>query len=249
MNTTIIIGINSDIGTGLAERFLEDGDKVVGTFRTNKSKVDCEQYECDLSRPKDIKNNSIRCSFDRLLFCVGKPTPLWNYTLGDEVWDISFDLNGPAQLRLFRELYDLRNTGASVAFLSAGGVNSCPTEFSAYTLGKTFLVKACELIAAEEPDLNIFTYGPGWVRTKTHLEMLAALDPNSPRYQKIKDYYDVEEGSLEGDLDDIYKDLQLLFSNPFGRVSGRNFARGDNCLNPKYQEWNALSGYKLRICK
>jgi len=170
---------------------------------------------------------------------VGNPLPMAKYCASQsEDWNTSFGLNGPKQLDLFKQINFLRKSQASVCFLSAGGVNSCPEDFSAYTLGKVFLVKATELIAAEEPDLNIFTYGPGWLNTKTHDLMIQNL-PDGERKSRIE-YFRKHNKSFEEDMDEIYRDMSLLLSNPKGRVSGRNFARGDNCLNPKYQEYHQL---------
>lgn len=254
--TILIIGINSDIGTALGARYLKDGWKVVGTYRIHKSLLDCEQYEVDISEQisEFQQRNLPSDGWDRFLSCVGQPTPLGRYTYSGDSWDRSFDVNGPAQLRLFRELYNLKKPGAAVCFLSAGGVNSCPPEFSAYTLGKVFLVKACELIAAEEPDLNIFTYGPGWINTKTHDQMAAVL-PEGERKTAIQKFRQTNQ-TFEKDLDEIYQDLEFLFSKPHS--TGRNFTRGDKCLNSKYQQyWHIFgvhqlsksSDYKLRIQK
>lgn len=255
--TTMIVGINSDIGTALAKRFQAAGDRIIGTYRTNKAKLDCEQHEIDLSNPKDIRECRINHIYDRILFCVGKPIPLVSFLNSEESeWNASFDLNGPAQLRFLGAISDLRKSGAAICFLSAGGVNSTPKEFSAYTLGKTFLVKACELIAAEEPDLNIFTYGPGWVNTKTH-DLMAEDLPPGDRKTSIE-YFRNNNKTFEEDMDEIYRDLSFLFRNEKNRVSGRNFTRGDQCLDSSNQEYHKHFGntqitpkdaYQLRIKK
>lgn len=258
MQTILIAGINSDIGTALGKRYLRDGWNVVGTYRTHKAELDCKQYEIDLSESCEFWSKYLpRDEYDRYLSCVGDPSPLGPYLDYSDSWDRSFEINGPAQLRLFREVSDLRKKNAGVCFLSAGGVNSCPTNFSAYTLGKVFLVKACELIAAEEPDLNIFTYGPGWVNTKTHDLMINMLE-DGPRKTQIEDFRK-SNNSFEEDINEIYKDLEILYSAPKEATSGRNFARKDQCLDPRYQSYwhlfeakNRLLGdsaYKLRIQK
>lgn len=258
IRTTLIVGINSDIGTALAKRFMRDGEEVIGTYRNIKAPIDCEQQEIDLQDNESLwSKSSLSGPYTRILFCVGSPTPLATYLNSVESsWDESFDLNGPAQLRFFRYIEQAKVPGASVCFLSAGGVNSTPKEFSAYTLGKTFLVKACELIAGEEPDLNIFTYGPGWVNTKTH-DLMAERLPEGERKAAIQ-YFRQNNKTFEEDLDEIYNDLSFLFKNQANRVSGRNFTRGDKCLDPSYQEHHqhfgsvqmtAKDSYQLRIKK
>jgi NAD(P)-dependent dehydrogenase (short-subunit alcohol dehydrogenase family) len=259
--TTIIIGINSDIGTGLAQRFIKDEHRVVGTFRNKRSDVNCLQFKADLDFIVSSSNllNWLYDSgthWDNLIFCVGNPLPLKKFTEShiQGEWRKSLDVNGLHQLSLFQDLFPFRSEKPSVCFLSAGGVNSCPTNFSAYTLGKTLLVKACELIAAEEPGLNIFTYGPGWVNTKTHDQMASAL-PEGERKAAIEKFRQSNK-TFEEDIDEIYKDLRLLQSK--NSSSGRNFTRGDKCFDRKYQQyWHTFevhsllkdSGYKLRIQK
>jgi len=57
MKTIVILGINADIGSNLANLFIDDGYKVIGTYRkkkpTNIPNVDI--YKCDITKKKDIK--------------------------------------------------------------------------------------------------------------------------------------------------------------------------------------------------
>jgi dihydromonapterin reductase / dihydrofolate reductase len=57
MKTIVILGINADIGSNLANLFINDGYKVIGTYRkkkpTNIAKADI--YKCDITKKKDIK--------------------------------------------------------------------------------------------------------------------------------------------------------------------------------------------------
>lgn len=229
MQNTIIIGINSDIGTDLAKRFIKDGHNVLGTWRSEPAPVECSQVKLDVSTAdgyfelEDVILDQFG-RWDNLIFCVGNPLPLTKFLELDlAAWEKSVDLNGTAQLCLFHLLYEYRSDKPSVCFLAAGGVDSCPTEFSAYTLGKVVLVKACELIAAETPGLNIFTYGPGWVPTKTHKLMMENLS-DGPRKEAISKYI-ATAPDIVPIMDEVYRDISTLLKDR--DMSGKNFARGD----------------------
>ena len=43
MKTIIIIGINADIGTNLANQFITDGYKVIGTYRKKNQEIYLKQ--------------------------------------------------------------------------------------------------------------------------------------------------------------------------------------------------------------
>ena len=250
MPNTVIIGINSDIGTHLAGRFIRDGHKVLGTWRSQPAPINCRQIKFDvleqsigeiLDLIEGIQDEMEKC--DNLIFCVGDPLPLCSF--GDSCfreWHKSFLLNSTKQLEIFHFLWFSFSKNPSVCFLSAGGVNSCPKEFSAYTLGKTVLVKACELIAAETPNLNIFTYGPGWVPTKTHKLMADAL-PDGERKRQILEYMR-DPPDIEQVMDEVYRDISILLKHP--EASGKNFARGRAMQNLRGAKEYPTSG-KLRI--
>jgi len=242
------MGINSDIGTHLGNRFIRDGYSVIGTFRNKQSSVKCPQVYADFSY-RDVSKDMLfylekhKAKWKTMIFCVGDPLPLQKFMdCETNRWIESLTINSVNQLVFLKDLYKLREDNAAVCFLSAGGVNSCPEEFSAYTLGKTLLVKASELIAAEYPELKVFTYGPGWVPTKTH-DLMLKNTSNEERKDRILKYVHLNL-DLNRVMDDIYKEINtLLVSN---HVSGKNFARGNVKSRLSGEKHYPNSG-KLRI--
>ena len=91
-------------------------------------------------------------------------------------WESAVQVNSTAQLRALHVAYPYRRTGMEVpvVFFAGGGTNSPFTSYSAYCIGKIALIKMCELLDDEAPDLNAFIVGTGWVRTKIHAQTLDA---------------------------------------------------------------------------
>ena len=57
MKKILILGVNADIGKNIANFFLQDGLKVIGTYRKKKpvfSSKNISLYKCDLTRRGDI---------------------------------------------------------------------------------------------------------------------------------------------------------------------------------------------------
>lgn len=188
--TAIVVSISSDIGAALADRLRENGWTVAGTFRTASERVrELEEsgltlVRCDLREPAEIDR---ACevfrrdlpAWDAVVLCPGTLDPIGPFPEVDfEAWAESITTNFTNQLRFVHNLLPGRNVAAGsepcILFFAAGGTNSAPTHFSAYTASKIALIKMCELLDAEVPDTRFAILGPGWVRTKIHQETLAA---------------------------------------------------------------------------
>jgi hypothetical protein len=83
------------------------------------------------------------------------------------------------------------------------------------------LTKMCELIDAENPDINAFIVGPGWTKTKIH--QLIAQDPHVSE-QKREETETFIKGDEGTSLDDIYQCIEWLRSQGRGASGGRNFS-------------------------
>ena len=104
--------------------------------------------------------------------------------------------------------------------MAGGGTNNPFTNYSAYCVSKIALIKMCELLDDEEPDLNMFIIGPGFVQTRIHQETLRAGEQAGDGYQKTVDFLETEGTSM----DDIYANLKWCIEHGKPVAGGRNFS-------------------------
>lgn len=230
-----ISSISSDIGIALANRFTTDGYTVFGTYRSDKLLDQLEGIEkgnlyfCDLNDLNSIAASTdsfrkLKIQWDLFISCAAWPPPLTSFFDADfNQWSKSIHINAIEQLRALHAMYPLRNKNSvcPVVFFAGPGTNNAPTNFSAVTLSKIMLMKMCELLDAENSDLNPFIVGPGWTRTKTHLEVLS--DPNVS-VQKKKETEAFLKSGKGTSMDDIYKCITWLIDQGKNVAGGRNFS-------------------------
>lgn len=231
----LIIGISSDIGADMAERYAKDGYQISGTYRSEtllpRLKVipNCVLYHCDLANAAGLQTFTDEylasgANWDSLIFLPNTPLPIEPFFEGQfQEWESSLHLNAVSQLRLLHDLYVKRQPGKinNIVFFAAGGVNNAVVNFSAYSISKILLIKMCEYLDAENPDLNLFIVGPGWVKTKTHDLILANTSPGDPKHQQTLEFLQTRSGT---DPRDIYEYVQWLCQNGKKVASGRNFS-------------------------
>ena len=235
-NTVILLSATSDIGTALAKRYSADGYNVIGTYRSLEGaeklrEINMRLYFCDLDDTKsisdfinDFKNTELE--WETFISCPSNPLPVKPFFKCDfEEWQKSVHTNAIEQLRVLHGLYPYRDKSpdkeSNVVFFATAGINSPAINISAYTASKLFLLKMCEYLDAENPDLNPFIVGPGWTRTKTHDLILNNLDSSDPRYNQTKEFLASNGGTS---MDDIYDCIQWLCSQGKKVVGGRNFS-------------------------
>ena len=58
----IVLGINADIGSQIAERYISEGFKVVGTYRNENNNVErlraqgsIKLFQCDITKTESVK--------------------------------------------------------------------------------------------------------------------------------------------------------------------------------------------------
>ena len=109
-----------------------------------------------------------------------------------------------------------------MSYFSGGpGTNNAVTNFSALTLSKTMLLKSCELLHAENEDINAFIVGPGWTRTKTHDAILSDPHVSEEKRQGTLDFLSSNSGTS---MDDIYDCIRWLSEAGRAVAGGRNFS-------------------------
>jgi len=156
--------------------------------------------------------------------------PIGGFSEADfDAWAGSLELNLINQLRFVHKMLPYRRPATNrqplCLFLAGGGVNSAPLAFSAYTVAKVALIKATELLDAEEPNVAFTILGPGWVRTKIHEETVSAAGAPDAIVRETR-------RRLESDdflpMQRVLEALDWLIEQPKEVIGGRNFsAAGD----------------------
>jgi short-subunit dehydrogenase len=233
--TVAIISVTSDIGTALAEKYSEKGDIIIGTYRS-KEKLEeltkiknCYLFPCDISDKESVKNlaeefKKNNFEWDKFISCTGDILPLSPFFDGNfEEWNNSVHVNAIEQLRILHELYPFRNKNkiSDVIYFAGGGMNKPGVNLSAYTASKIFLIKMCEILDAENKDINSFIIGPGWVKTKIHQKVLENLNSNDEKYKETKRFLDNEGGTK---MEDIFNCIEWLCEQGKKIVGGKNFS-------------------------
>lgn len=231
-----IAAISSDIGRALAHMYLDEGWTVVGTYRDDsgleglKRRSGVHLIKCDISQRGDLLNVAAeldRASFrwDLFVSAVGRLSPIGPFLSGDrDVWMESLSTNGPAQLALLHAIAPYRRAApsAKVAFLVGGAISRSFPNYSAYSLGKLQLVKFCELIHDEAPDMHAIAVGTGWVATKIHEQTLQAEALAGENFERTRDFLTREEAGTS--MADIKALLDWCFAQPREVTGGRNFS-------------------------
>lgn len=233
--TLVILSVTSDIGFALTQNYLRAGHQVIGTYRSTQHLNEISGHpnlkllKCDFSINKSMTAfiynfKKINKQWNTLISCIGEPRPLTGFfDTNFDVWQKSVEINALSQLRILHRLYKYRNPQqiSNVVFFAGGGVNNAVVNFSAYTIAKIMLIKMCEFIDAENPDLNIFIVGPGWTKTKIH--KLILNDPNitSTKREETLTFLKKSAGT---DINYIYECINWLSKSGKKVASGRNFA-------------------------
>lgn len=236
MKNVIILGINADIGRNIAKYFLKDNFKVIGTYRKKKPLLDdfvnlknLKLIKCDVNSKKDI-NKIVRylkksnLTWDTLFSSIGTTIPIGNFfKLNFGYWKKSVNTNFLSQLEVLHKIYPNRNKiKSNVIYLAGGGTNNPFTNYSAYCVAKIGLIKMCELIDDEDKNLNIFILGPGFTKTKTHLETIKAGKLAGKNYKKVKNFLNSSDPGTS--FQKIYKCIKWGVRGGKKIISGRNFS-------------------------
>jgi len=227
--------LSSDIGLELARRYRRDGWIVAGTYRSASSLPALREvagenlWHCDLDNRVTIEASvaAFRASGLRwrtFVSCASQPGPLSVFfDTPFDAWSQSVHVNAIEQLRMLHAVHDCRaSEGLSdVVFFAGPGTNSAVLNFSALTIGKMMLIKMCELLDAECPDLNAFIIGPGWTRTKTHHTIINDPSVSEEKRRETLAFLESQTGTS---FEDIYACIRWLSAGGRHRAGGRNFS-------------------------
>lgn len=235
----VIVSVGSDIGQAIAKEWIARGVEIVGTFRTESEQIDDLKrlgvglVQCDLSSPSSLRTAEEQLEersrdWTILILAAGSLEPIGHFEhTGIELWESSFAVNFFSQVRLISRLLPTRSTSTTpiVIAFAGGGINSAPTETSAYTLSKYALVKLMELLAAETSDVAFVSVGPGWVHTKIHDGALAAGVEQSSIAARTRER--LQDGPLV-EMQRVVDCCSWLVSVPPDAITGRNFSVADD---------------------
>jgi len=132
-------------------------------------------------------------------------------------------VNSTAQLRALYALQPARRPQSlsHVFFFAGGGTNSPFRNYSAYCLGKIMLIKMCELLDDEDPDINAVILGTGWVNTKIHRQTLksTAAEENRERTAEF-----LKQPGAGTSFEDVFACIEWCVRSGRELVGGRNFS-------------------------
>jgi len=235
--TVFIAAIGSDIGRELAFRYRDRGSRVIGTFRSPEHVealrgVDgIDLVSCDVADSGSVIRaaeaiTALDKPWNLFIGAVGRLEPIGSFFACDfDEWSASVTANSLGQLRLLHAIYphrDREQTPSQVAFFVGGGINGPFRHYSAYCLGKVLLVKFCELIDDEYPDVHAVALGTGWVNTKIHRQTLAAQGRAGDNLRRTVAF--VSAGGTGTPIDDILGCLDWCFGAERAATGGRNFS-------------------------
>jgi len=260
---SIIISATSDIGLSLCSHLLSAGHEVFGTYRNHSSPLaaleerGAQFVHCDLSNRKSTEHGlaklNIVCSnWDQLILCPGTQEPVGRFTQCNfDQWEESISINFISQMNCVHKLMKGRNSkshnGPLVLFFAGGGTNNATINYSAYTLSKIALIKACELLDAEEHDTRFVILGPGWVKTKIHTStILAGPELTGSNYQETLRKLSSDECNP---MSRVIECCDWAMGSQRDIVGGRNFSVVfDSWGDPKLDEvlLRDKNMYKLR---
>ena len=232
----LILSISSDIGFHLAKDWLKKGYNVIGTYR--QFSQNCRKLEslgatilkCDLTNDASVEcaANKILTHSDwiHLVLAAGTQEPIGKFSeINFLNWKESFNINFLNQLYflqlLIKNLRFSEFKNKRVIMFAGSGTNSAPLNYSAYTISKIALIKMCELLQAEIPQVSFTILGPGWVKTKIHNETIRSsyLAGNNLKIAKTKiknnDFYPMEK---------VIQCCNWILSAKKEVVNGRNFS-------------------------
>ncbi len=234
----IVVSATSGIGEELCKSWAKKGWQVYGTYRSHSSTVEVLEREygiplvpCDLASVSSIQNacNQLKemCTeWDVLVLAAGTLDPIGPFeTVDFDAWEESIRVNFTQQLRILHSLLPTRNKSSlksSVLFFAGGGTNNVAINYSSYAISKVALIKMCEFLDAEIPDIHFSIVGPGWVKTKIHESTLkAGRERAGINFDKTKDRL---EGTDWVPMDRVIECCTWIVTTASHGVKGRNFS-------------------------
>lgn len=201
----ILLGGNSEIGLHLATFLKHDRWDV---FRWQRGQM--HYFRVKGEQP----------CWDLALIPIGTVAPVGLWHDVDD-WGGGVNVNLIRPVTILNAFWESRAPGASVCFFAGANPNATMPGYSSYAAGKMGLLKACEWMDAETPNVKFFALAPGIVHTKIHKPTVAARWNN----EKLQASY---RENRQTPYQKIYDCLQWCVRQPKSVVGGRNICVSDS---------------------
>lgn len=178
MKTYLVTGASSGIGKAIAEKLLEEGHIVYGTFHTKQKEANelaakntnLYMYQLDLADRKSLETllkQLHRTQFDGIVNNAGvfKEDYFDNFDLA--LWDKALEINVTAPLVLVKKLESQLNTGASIVNVSSIDAYFAGIYSVSYAASKAALLSVTKSLAAAlgKRTIRVNAVTPGWINT------------------------------------------------------------------------------------
>ena len=230
----VLTGSSSGIGRAIAQRLLAQGHQVWGFARSDQADFVTKHAgafrasRCDVASWPQVAEAAAEVAavwpkVDGLIACAG-----WQGEVGPALqadalqWSatVRTNLDGTYfALRAFAPLLSRAQGRAKVVCFSGGGATKLRINFSAYGVAKTGVVRLVEMIAGEEPGLDINAIAPGAINTAMTDEVIAL----GPAKVGAAEFAETQRRKQTGG-DSLEKALELvdwLLSPASDGISGR----------------------------
>ena len=159
-------------------------------------------------------------SWDLCLIPIGTVAPvgIW-HEVNQLEWLRGVDSNCAWPVDLLRKIWKQRKPDSAVCFFAGANPNKPMENYSAYSVGKMALLKACEHLDLESPDCKMFALAPGVHLTKIHQATRDAGVKNE-RLDRA------DRGEVES-IERVWKCLQWCLAQPKTVIGGRNICVSD----------------------
>lgn len=228
MKRAVVISASSDIGGALCKDWIERGWEVLGTYRSVPPPFLSSSIHCDLSDSFSIEKAIVTLQkkmpeWDVLAFANGTMNPIGDFEkVPFSDWEQGVSVNLLKPLQILHSLLPYRHPQATVLFFAGAGSNGSAPSYSAYALSKIALIKICELLDAEIPDVRFVIVGPGWVKTKIHQETLEAQAGAGKNYQITLEHLNKNEEFTP--MKEVIRCCNWLIHSSLKEVGGRNYS-------------------------
>ena len=191
--TALVTGASMGLGLALTRRLVEDGWHVVADARDGERLIaavaslppgSVTVVPGDVSEPGHraqlaaaaIDRGDLALLVNNASVLAGSPQPRLA-DLRPEALTHVFAVNTVAPLDLVRRcLPHLRSNGGAVVNLSSDAAVEAYEEWGAYAASKAALDHASAVLAAEEPDLDVYAVDPGDMATDLHQQAFPGED-------------------------------------------------------------------------
>ena len=257
MPSALIIGISSGIGSAIAKHWQSRGFKISGTFRnssetiTELSDKGANLFQLDLTCKDSVEQfvqdfRTSESTWDYLIVCPGTMLPIGQFENIDfDLWEKSFNINLISPLKVVQKMLQFGSKIKQkplITFIAGGGTNGAPKNFSSYIISKIALLKATEILDAELQDFRTMIFGPGWIKTKIHDEVLHSNDADPDAFKETERRISEDDFTP---MQSVTSFMDWAIDQNKEVLAGRNFSSRDDPWGQKAFAKNLLKDKSL----